>query len=79
MVVLMARVLLCRTNEFKHAMETDRRVAAAFILFSSFVTLLFYVIRLFAGRREQVAGQATSQGFPVFHRESLLFVCAASS
>jgi FtsH-binding integral membrane protein len=52
MIVLMAGVILCRTNEFKHTMETDQHVAAAFVLFSSFVTLLFYVIRLFAGRRE---------------------------
>lgn len=51
MIVLMVGVILCRTNEFKHAMEIDRRVAAAFVRFSSFVTLLFYVIRLFAGRR----------------------------
>jgi FtsH-binding integral membrane protein len=52
MIVLMATVILYQTNEVKNTMETDQHVAAAFVLFSSFVTLLFYVIRLFAGRRE---------------------------
>ena len=52
MIVLMATVILYQTNEIKNTLETDQHVAAAFILFSSFVTLLFYVIRLFAGRRE---------------------------
>jgi hypothetical protein len=47
-----AIVILYQTNEVKNTMETDQHVAAAFVLFSSFVTLLFYVIRLFAGRRE---------------------------
>ena len=52
MIVLMATVILYQTSEVKNTMETDQHVAAAFVLFSSFVTLLFYVIRLFAGRRE---------------------------
>lgn len=52
MIVLMATVILYQTNEIKNTMETDQHVAAAFVLFSAFVTLLFYVIRLFAGRRE---------------------------
>ena len=52
MIVLMATVILYQTNEVKNTMETDQHVAAAFVLFSSFVTLLFYVIRLFAGRRD---------------------------
>jgi len=52
MIVLLATVILYQTNEVKNTMETDHHVAAAFVLFSSFVTLLFYVIRLFAGRRE---------------------------
>jgi FtsH-binding integral membrane protein len=52
MIVLMATVILYQTNEVKNTMETDQHVAAAFVLFSSFVTMLFYVIRLFAGRRE---------------------------
>jgi FtsH-binding integral membrane protein len=52
MIILMATVILYQTNEVKNTMETDQHVAAAFILFSSFVTLLFYVIRFFAGRRE---------------------------
>jgi len=50
MIVLMASVILYQTNEIKNTLETDQHVAAAFILFSSFVTLLFYVIRFFAGR-----------------------------
>ncbi len=52
MILLMATVILYQTNEIKNTMETDQHVAAAFVLFSSFVTLLFYVIRLFAGRRD---------------------------
>ena len=52
MIVLMASVILYQTNEIKNTMETDQHVAAAFVLFSAFVTLLFYVIRFFAGRRE---------------------------
>jgi FtsH-binding integral membrane protein len=51
MIVLMASVILYQTNEIKNTLETDQHVAAAFILFSSFVTLLFYVIRFFAGGR----------------------------
>ncbi len=51
MIVLMATVILYQTNEIKNTLETDQHVAAAFILFSSFVTLLFYVIRFFAGSR----------------------------
>jgi FtsH-binding integral membrane protein len=51
MIVLMATVILYQTNEVKNTMETDQHVAAAFVLFSSFVTLLFYVIRFFAGDR----------------------------
>ena len=53
MIVLMATVILYQTNEVKNTMETDQHVAAAFILFSSFVTLLFYVIRFFAGDRRE--------------------------
>lgn len=52
MIVLMATVILYQTNEIKNTLETDQHVTAAFILFSAFVTLLFYVIRFFAGRRE---------------------------
>jgi FtsH-binding integral membrane protein len=51
MIILMATVILYQTNEIKNTLETDQHVAAAFILFSSFVTLLFYVIRFFAGGR----------------------------
>jgi FtsH-binding integral membrane protein len=53
MIVLMATVILYQTNEIKNTMETDQHVAAAFVLFSSFVTLLFYVIRFFAGDRRE--------------------------
>jgi FtsH-binding integral membrane protein len=53
MIVLMATVILYQTNEVKNTMETDQHVAAAFVLFSSFVTLLFYVIRFFAGDRRE--------------------------
>ncbi|MGA0133732.1 MAG: Bax inhibitor-1/YccA family protein [Opitutales bacterium] len=52
MIVLMASVILYQTHEIKNTLETDQHVAAAFVLFSSFVTLLFYVIRLFLGRRD---------------------------
>ncbi|MBM3826133.1 MAG: permease [Verrucomicrobia bacterium] len=52
MIVLMASVILYQTHEIKNTMETDQHVAAAFVLFSSFVTLLFYVIRLFLDRRD---------------------------
>ena len=51
MIVLMATVILYQTHVIKNTLETDQHVAAAFILFSSFVTLLFYVIRFFAGGR----------------------------
>ena len=51
MIVLMATVILYQTHEIKNTLETDQHVAAAFILFSSFVTLLWYVIRFFAGGR----------------------------
>jgi len=53
MILLMATVILYQTNEIKNTMETDQHVAAAFVLFSSFVTLLFYVIRFFAGDRRE--------------------------
>lgn len=52
MILLMATVILYQTNEIKNTLETDQHVTAAFILFSAFVTLLFYVVRFFAGRRE---------------------------
>lgn len=52
MILLMATVILYQTQVIKDGCETDQHVLAAFILFSAFVTLLFYVIRLFAGRRD---------------------------
>ena len=52
MILLMATVILYQTQVIKDSCETDQHVLAAFILFSAFVTLLFYVIRLFSGRRD---------------------------
>jgi FtsH-binding integral membrane protein len=52
MILLMATVILYQTQVIKDSCETDQHVLASFILFSAFVTLLFYVIRLFAGRRD---------------------------
>ena len=52
MILLMATVILYQTQVIKDSCETDQHVLAAFILFSAFVPLLFYVIRLFAGRRD---------------------------
>lgn len=51
MILLMATVILYQTHVIKESCETDQHVLAAFILFSAFVTLLWYVIRLFLGRR----------------------------
>jgi len=50
--LLMASVILYQTYVIKNTLETDQYIAAAFVLFSSFVTLLFYVIRFFLGRRD---------------------------
>ena len=52
MIVLMATVILYQTWMIKDSCETDQHVFAAFILFSAFVTLLWYVISFFLGRRE---------------------------
>jgi len=52
MILLMASVILYQTYVIKNTLETDQYIAAAFVLFSSFVTLLFYVIRFFLGRRD---------------------------
>ena len=53
MIVLMASVILYQTSVIKDSCEPDQHVLAAFILFSAFVTLLWYVIRLFVGRRSE--------------------------
>ena len=52
MVVLMAGCILYQTHVIKNTVSTDQYVGAAFILFSSFITLLFYVIRMFLDRRD---------------------------
>ena len=52
MILLMATVILYQTQVIKDSCETDQHVLAAFILFSAFFTLIFYVIRLFSGRRD---------------------------
>lgn len=51
MVILMAATVLYQTSQIKHQVGTDQYVGAAFILFSAFVTMLFWVIRLFTDRR----------------------------
>ena len=53
MILLMATVILYQTHQIKNSCSTDDYVIAAFILFSAFVTLLFYVIQFFMGRRNE--------------------------
>jgi FtsH-binding integral membrane protein len=53
MIILMASVILYQTWVIKDSCETDQHVFAAFILFSAFVTLLWYVISFFLGRRNE--------------------------
>ncbi|NDD71529.1 permease, partial [bacterium] len=53
MILLMATVILYQTHVIKNNCSTDDYVIAAFILFSAFVTLLFYVIQFFMGRRSE--------------------------
>ncbi len=52
MVVLMAAAILYQTWQIKDQATPDQYVGAATALFVSFVTLLWYVIRIFMGRRE---------------------------
>ncbi len=52
MVVLMGAAILYQTWQIKDQASPDQHVGAATALFVSFVTLLWYVIMLFAGRRE---------------------------
>jgi len=53
MILLMATVILYQTYVIKNNCSTDDYVIAAFILFSAFVTLLWYVIRFFMGSRSE--------------------------
>jgi hypothetical protein len=53
MILLMATVILYQTWVIKDQCSTQDHVLAAFILFSAFVTLLWYVIRFFMGRRSE--------------------------
>lgn len=52
MVVLMAAAILYQTWQIKDQARPDQHVGAACALFVSFVTLLWYVIQLFASRRD---------------------------
>lgn len=52
MVALMGGAILYQTWEIKERAAPDQHVGAATALFVSFVTLLWYVIMLFAGRRD---------------------------
>jgi len=53
MILLMASVILYQTHVIKNNCSTEDYVIAAFILFSAFVTLLWYVIQFFLGRRSE--------------------------
>ncbi len=53
MILLMATVILYQTHVIKNQCSTEDYVIAAFILFSAFVTLLWYVIQFFMGRRSE--------------------------
>lgn len=52
MIALMATAVLYKTWEVRTQFATDMHLEAGFALFAAFVTLLFYVIRLFLQRRE---------------------------
>jgi FtsH-binding integral membrane protein len=53
MILLMATVILYQTYVIKNNCSTEDYVIAAFMLFSAFVTLLWYVIQFFLGRRSE--------------------------
>lgn len=53
MILLMATVILYQTSVIKNQLSTEDYVLAAFILFSAFVTMLWYVIQFFIGRRSE--------------------------
>ena len=50
---LMASAILYQTWVIKTQLHTDEHIIAAFMLFSSIVTLLWYVISFFLGRRSE--------------------------
>ncbi len=52
MILLMATAILYQTWVIKTQLTTGDHIIAAFMLFSSIVTLLWYVISFFLGRRE---------------------------
>jgi FtsH-binding integral membrane protein len=52
MIALMATAVLYKTWEVRTQYATDMHLEAGFALFAAFVTLLFYVIRLFLQRRD---------------------------
>lgn len=52
MIALMATAVLYQTWQVRTQYSTDMHLEAGFALFAAFVTLLFYVIRLFLQRRE---------------------------
>jgi FtsH-binding integral membrane protein len=53
MILLMASAILYQTWVIKTQLNTDEHIVAAFMLFSSIVTLLWYVISFFLGRRSE--------------------------
>ena len=53
MILLMASAILYQTWVIKTQLNTDEHVIASFMLFSSIVTLLWYVISFFLGRRSE--------------------------
>ena len=53
MILLMSTVILYQTSVIKDECSTEDYVLAAMILFSAFVTLLWYVIQFFLGRRSE--------------------------
>ncbi len=52
MIALMATAVLYQTWQVRTQFSTDQDLEAGFALFAAFVTLLFYVIRLFLQRRD---------------------------
>jgi FtsH-binding integral membrane protein len=50
MIVLMAGAILYQTSQVQHAYHKEQYVAASVAIFASFMTLLFYVIRLLSSR-----------------------------
>jgi FtsH-binding integral membrane protein len=53
MILLMSTVILYQTWVIKDECSTEDYVLASLILFSAFVTLLWYVIQFFLGRRSE--------------------------